>query len=212
MEKKGSLFLRSNHMDYGKGTLVSNWHQVQEAQPKDYDIHRDAPERRNLHCSTYHRIGNVTSGELPSSTSHAHMEQIKLKADFQEQTRRHPMVNLSTFSKINLERNTKDSTSKSQTQNILPRHHPDHGKRYLDTTYGTDYKEPYPSVSQEKEEELGEKDNSTAYKKCHSQFTDTADYRRFGLNTWQDESGSYANTETKREVFRSTNPIPERLL
>ena len=57
-----------------------------------------------------------------------------------------------------------------------------------------------------------EKDNIIAYKKCHSQFTDTADYRRLGLNTWQDESGFYANTETKREVFRSTNPIPERLL
>ena len=25
MERKGSLFLRSEHMDYGRATLVSNW-------------------------------------------------------------------------------------------------------------------------------------------------------------------------------------------
>ena len=56
-----------------------------------------------------------------------------------------------------------------------------------------------------------EKDNTEAYKKCHSQFTDTADYRRSGLNTWQDESGLYANTEAKRTVFKKTDTIPDRL-
>lgn len=41
-------------------------------------------------------------------------------------------------------------------------------------------------------------DNKTiANKKCHSQFTDTVDYRRPGRNTWQDESGVYANSMFK---------------
>lgn len=53
-------------------------------------------------------------------------------------------------------------------------------------------------------------DQSAAYRKCHSQFTDTSDYRRPGRNTWQDESGLYANTHYKRQVIQSRNPIPEQ--
>ena len=52
-------------------------------------------------------------------------------------------------------------------------------------------------------------DKSAAYRKCHSQFTDTADYRRPGRNTWQDESGVYSNTHYKQQVLKPTNPIPE---
>lgn len=54
-------------------------------------------------------------------------------------------------------------------------------------------------------------DLSPAYRKCNSQFTDTADYRRPGRNTWQDESGVYANTHYKRQVMQPTNPIPPTL-
>ena len=53
---------------------------------------------------------------------------------------------------------------------------------------------------------------SAACRKCHSQFTDVDDYRRRGENTWHDESGRYANSELKTEIFKPTNPIPERLL
>jgi len=204
MEPKGSLFLRSNHMNYGKEVFVSNWHQTREADPKDYDIQGSNPEGKCLHRSTYNRIGNVTLGELPNSTSHDHMEQIKLKSSFQEQIKRHPMVNLSSFSKINLERELKLSDK------VLPRHPPEHGKRYMNTTYGIDYTEPYPYAPREENQDLdGSNDNSSAYKKCHSQFTDTADYRRSGKNTWQDESGIYANHDAKRTVFVNKNPIAE---
>jgi len=37
-------------------------HQAREAEPKDYDIKDYQPQKRNLHNSTYHRIGNVTDG------------------------------------------------------------------------------------------------------------------------------------------------------
>jgi Domain of unknown function (DUF4572) len=36
-------------------------------------------------------------------------------------------------------------------------------------------------------------DRTAAIKRCLSQFTDTAGHRRSGRNTWQDESGIYAN-------------------
>ena len=39
-----------------------NRHQAREAEPKEYDIKDYQPEKRNLHNSTYHRIGNVTDG------------------------------------------------------------------------------------------------------------------------------------------------------
>jgi len=37
-------------------------HQAREAEPKEYDIKDYEPQKRNLHNSTYHRIGNVTDG------------------------------------------------------------------------------------------------------------------------------------------------------
>ncbi|EMP30445.1 hypothetical protein UY3_12446 [Chelonia mydas] len=52
---------------------------------------------------------------------------------------------------------------------------------------------------------------SVVHRKCHSQFTDTADYRRHGINTWQDESGIYANADIKQKVFPVTNPIPSNV-
>ncbi|KAJ8306102.1 hypothetical protein KUTeg_016647 [Tegillarca granosa] len=146
-ERKGSLFLRSNHMNYGRATLNSNWHQAREAEPKDYDFSRDS--ERDLCKATYQRIGNVTNGSLPQTTYQDHAAQTNLKEDFQEQVTRKPMVTLETMEHSHIDR------------------------------------------------------------KCNSQFTDTADYRRVGRNTWQDESGIYANTHFKREVFKPGNPIPE---
>uniref|UniRef100_A0A8C3S892 Chromosome 9 open reading frame 135 n=1 Tax=Chelydra serpentina TaxID=8475 RepID=A0A8C3S892_CHESE len=52
---------------------------------------------------------------------------------------------------------------------------------------------------------------SIVHRKCHSQFTDTDDYRRHGINTWQDESGIYANADIKQKVFPVTNPIPSNV-
>uniref|UniRef100_A0A8C4RI20 Uncharacterized protein n=1 Tax=Erpetoichthys calabaricus TaxID=27687 RepID=A0A8C4RI20_ERPCA len=52
-------------------------------------------------------------------------------------------------------------------------------------------------------------DYSTAFRKCHSQFTDTADYRRHGKNIWQDESGNYANKDLKNKQLKHSNPITQ---
>merc|ERR1712224_749988 len=71
-EQKGSLFLRSDHMDYGRATLVSNWHQAREAEHKDNKVFNNNTEQydaktRNVQKSTYNRILNITDGKLPIS-------------------------------------------------------------------------------------------------------------------------------------------------
>ena len=47
---------------------VSCRHQAREAEPKNYDIKDYQPQKRNLHNSTYHRIGNVTDGVSSKET------------------------------------------------------------------------------------------------------------------------------------------------
>lgn len=208
VERKGSLFLRSDHMDYARPTLVSNWHQAREAEPKDYDIKDYQPQKRNLHNSTYHRIGNVTDGSLPDTTSHDQMEQaVKLKSDFETRDTRRQMVDINTFNSVSFKRDT--GAPDRGFGSVLPRHPQNHGKRYLDTTYRVDYDSPYPYEQQKTPPP--EPDRSPAWRKCHSQFTDVDDYRRHGANTWHDESGVYANSAIRGEVFKPTNPIPERL-
>lgn len=68
----GSLFTHVTELSLilcepGYNSLISNSlilcrHQAREAEPKDYDIKDYQPQKRNLHNSTYHRIGNVTDG------------------------------------------------------------------------------------------------------------------------------------------------------
>ena len=81
--------------------------------------------------------------------------------------------------------------------------------RYLDTTYNVDYQELFPYVERNVVEEK-EKDVTDAYRKCHSQFTDVDDYRRHGRNTWHNETGLYANSDMKKDVFKKTDTIAPR--
>lgn len=204
-ERKGSLFLRSNHMNYGRATLNSNWHQAREAEPKDYDFSRDS--ERDLCKATYQRIGNVTNGSLPQTTYQDHAAQTNLKEDFQEQVTRKPMVTLETMEHSHIDRDV--GAPKRGYGSVLPLHNPDYNKFHLETTHRADFTPPNKDYKPVPEEPKDFPDLSPAYRKCNSQFTDTADYRRVGRNTWQDESGIYANTHFKREVFKPGNPIPE---
>ncbi|KAL3867642.1 hypothetical protein ACJMK2_040516 [Sinanodonta woodiana] len=207
-ERKGSLTLRSDHMNYGRATLNSNWNQAREAEPKEYNISKGPI--RDLCKSTYKRIGNVTDGSIPSTTYQDHASQTNLKKDFQEQVSRKPMVTLETLEHTNIDRDT--STPKHGFGSVLPRHNPEYNKYYLETTHKADYKPPDADYVPVPEKLPEFPDLSAAYRRCHSQFMDTADYRRPGRNTWQDESGVYANTHFKRQVFKTTNPIPENVL
>lgn len=201
-ERKGSLLLRSQNMNYSRAVLNSNWHQAREAEPKDYDMSKHPV--RNLKWSTYRRIANVTDGSLPPTTYQDFSRQVFLKPLFEEKDNIRRMVTLDTLKHTHIDR--------KEGADVLPHHHPDYNKRYLDTTHRSDYKSHFPLVStiqHKKEKELP--DLSPAYRKCISQFTDTTNHRRPGWNTWQDESGIYSNTHFKRSVFVPRNPIPEVL-
>lgn len=202
VERKGSLFLRSDRMNYSRATLNSNWHQAREAEPKEYDMNRD-PER-NLCKSTYSRIANVTDGELPETTYQNFCNQNNLKDEFTEKEFSKSMITDSSKATLNRDTGTPDSGYWA----VLPKHNPEHNKYHLDTTHKADFKAPYPyTPAQEKPQEFA--DYAIAYKKCSSQFTDTADYRRNGRNTWQDESGVYTNSHHKVEcpTYKKTDPF-----
>ncbi|XP_031571011.1 protein C9orf135-like [Actinia tenebrosa] len=210
VERKGSLFLRSDHMDYSRPTLVSNWHQAREAEPKDYELKNYEPEKRNLHNSTYNRILDITDGSLPSTTSHDQMEQsVLLKKDFESRETRRPMMDISTLNDIDFSTKRDTGAPDRGFGSVLPRHNAEHGKRYLDTTYVVDYVAPYPY--EKAKTPPPEPDMSPLWKKCHSQFTDVDDYRHHGNNTWHNETGMYSNTDLKRSCIKPTDTIPERL-
>jgi len=206
VERKGSLFLRADHMNYSRAILNSNWHQARESEPKDYDLSKDPT--RDLTIATYNRIGKVTDGSLPETTYQELAGNVALKPKFSEQDKVRPMVTKETLQYTHIDRDTGDP--KSGHGAVLPRHHPEYNKHYLDTTQRADYVAPYP-FDRAPECPPDFPDQSAALRKCHSQFTDTSDYRRPGRNTWQDESAIYANTHFKREVFVPRNPIPKQI-
>ncbi|XP_041359032.1 protein C9orf135-like isoform X2 [Gigantopelta aegis] len=198
-ETKGSVYLRSDHMNYGRATLVTNWDQAREAEVKDYDFNK--AEVRDFSRSTYKRLGNVTDGSFPLTTYQDHTEQLRLKRYYEEQDVRKPILDADTVKHAVIDRDI--GTPKKGYGSILPHHHPDHNKMYLETTHRTDFKPPYPYTPKEdKPVELP--DHTFANKKCNSQFTDTADWRRPGRNTWQDETGIYSNIHYKRQLYKPT--------
>ncbi|XP_072263149.1 cilia- and flagella-associated protein 95 isoform X2 [Pyxicephalus adspersus] len=202
LERKGSLYLRSNHMHYNKSTMVTGWHQNREAEPKDYDVGEAPVGKKNLCHSSYRRFGNVDAEDW-NTTTQQHLSQINLKDEYQVRELPKPMINKDNIGILDIRRQT--GCPDKGFGAVLPHHSQDHKKIHLDTTYIRDYVAPYPYTTTLKVQEVP--DNSAAYKKCHSQFTDTADYRRHGRNTWQDESGLYANRQIKQLVLKPSCPI-----
>ncbi|KAF7250439.1 hypothetical protein EYD10_04121 [Varanus komodoensis] len=187
MQRKGALTLRSHTAYYGRPTLVYRWYYNREAEPKDYDIHQIPLGSKNLCRSTYWRLGTMDEVGIDFSitlkwvtTSQDHLSQPYRIKEYRELEIQKPLLNEENFDIAVL-------------------------GRFLDTTYQTDYVPPYDYVPYVTPDTVG---YSVVHRKCHSQFTDTADYRRHGINTWQDESGIYANADLKQKVFPVTNPIP----
>ncbi|XP_031789974.1 protein C9orf135 homolog isoform X3 [Piliocolobus tephrosceles] len=84
---------------------------------------------------------------------------------------------------------------------VFPRHPPDRSKMYALTTYSEDYVPPYEY--QPHAYPCGD-DYSIVHRKCRSQFTDLNGSKRFGINTWHDESGIYANSDVKWKLYPLT--------
>nr|XP_014348885.1 PREDICTED: uncharacterized protein C9orf135 homolog [Latimeria chalumnae] len=203
LERKGSLALRSNHMmEYSRPTLTFHWNDRREAEPKDYDVKACPLSERNLHLSTYRFLANIIDGDWNTITND-HLSQISLKKNYEVKDVQKPMINEHNFNMVDLSRET--GCPKTGFGAVLPSHPPDHFKMHLETTQKAHYGLPYPTVTSAKIPE--EIDYSAAYKKCYSQFTDICTSRKSGINTWQDESGIYPNSEIKWKRFKAANPI-----
>ncbi|XP_062506808.1 cilia- and flagella-associated protein 95-like [Corticium candelabrum] len=191
VERKGSLLLRSDHMKYGRGTLNSNWHQEREAEPKDYDVTASYNDR-NLLKATYQRL--ATDDVVHETTTKVATEQIRLKKDFEVREIRKLMIGPHNSHHTRNKRKT-DGPERGYGS-VMPRHHPDHNKRRSDTTHKIDYKNPWPhwSPAETKNEPNVSPPMDRRFHRHQSQFTDTADHRHNGIQTWQDESGVYGNS------------------
>ncbi|XP_011516535.1 cilia- and flagella-associated protein 95 isoform X3 [Homo sapiens] len=109
---------------------------------------------------------------------------------------------------------------------VFPRHPPDWSKMCALTTYSEDYVPPYDYQPHESFKngtrsfhiffaELiavyhmkaypCQDDYSIVHRKCRSQFTDLNGSKRFGINTWHDESGIYANSDVKQKLYPLTS-------
>ncbi|XP_039213338.1 protein C9orf135 homolog [Crotalus tigris] len=201
MERKGALTLRSNSAYYGRPTLVYGWFQNREAEPKDYDINEISLGSKNLCQSTYWRFGTMDQKWI--TTYQDHLSSPCSKKEYKQLEIWKPLLDEDGFHTIVVDRDT--GLPETGFGAVLPRHPLEKFKMFMDTTYRIDYVPPYDYMPYVAPDTSG---YSVVHRKCHSQFTDTADYRRHGINTWQDESGVYANADLKQKVFPATNPIP----
>ncbi|XP_067838449.1 cilia- and flagella-associated protein 95-like [Heptranchias perlo] len=187
----------------GPGRRPDSRYQHREAEPKDYDIDTVKQGQKNLHRSTYKRLSNLPDGDW-STTSEYFLSQINLKEDYRLRPRK-PLMNQKTVAKEFFKRTA--GCPETNHSAVLPKYHPNRKKMYLETTYTYDYTPPYHYTPSP----LVTPPEIADYRKCHSQFVDIDDFRRQGRNTWQDESGIYANSELKKVLFPPFNPIPTRL-
>ncbi|XP_037653785.1 protein C9orf135 homolog isoform X3 [Choloepus didactylus] len=196
LERKGSLTLRCHHKKYSKPVLVYSWHHDREAFPKDYDI--EGPETVKKLCnSTYWRLG-TDEPPIWISETHEQMSKIYLKTKLAE-IKSKALLNEETISFGIIERDTGLPATGFGT--VFTRHPPDHQKLYELTTYREEYVSPY---DYQPLDYPCQGDYSIVHRKCRSQFTDLDGSKRYGINTWHDESGIYANSDVKQKLYPAT--------
>uniref|UniRef100_A0A8C9AY79 Cilia and flagella associated protein 95 n=1 Tax=Prolemur simus TaxID=1328070 RepID=A0A8C9AY79_PROSS len=196
LERKGSLTLRSHHKKYSKPVLVYCWHRDQEAFPKDYDI--EGPEKIKKLCnSTYRRLG---ADEPPIWISEAHeqMSQVYVNKELAE-IKSKALLNEETMSSGIIERDT--GLPARGFGAVFTRHPPDWNKMFTLTTYAESYP---PRYDYQPRVYPCQHDYSIVHRKCRSQFADLDGSKRFGINTWHDESGIYANSDVKQKLYPLT--------
>ncbi|KAM5261526.1 cilia- and flagella-associated protein 95 isoform 2-T2 [Hipposideros larvatus] len=177
------------------GSSKERWrrHQDREAYPKDYDV--EGPEEVKKLCnSTYWRLGtdepltwiSETQEQMAQTYLNTELAEIKSKA----------LLNEETLNSGIIERDT--GLPMTGFGALFTRHPPDRRKLYELTTYAEYYTPPYDY------QPLGypcQDDYSIIHRKCRSQFTDLNGSKRFGINTWHDESGIYANSYVKQKLY-----------
>lgn len=208
-QQPGTLTLRGNVANYGRIVKTDKWHLAREAEPKDYEMSTD--QVRNLKRSTYNRLAAQT-GTFEDETTYGNMcDQLKTKAEYAERPKA-SMVTAETIASVVLDRDI--GRPSRGTGALFPRHSSEYDKHHLETTYNADYGDRVADeqikekcVSANKEENPNEDLQTAANRRCLSQFSDTANHRRQGRNTWQDETGVYGNTHLRRQAHAYKNPL-----
>ncbi|XP_017546458.1 protein C9orf135 [Pygocentrus nattereri] len=172
-------------MNYSR-TLVSNWHQNREAEPKDYDLTACRDGQKKLHKSTYKHFGTCLDADW-STTTETHMSQYLLKKEYEAKETPKSMVQASSFQSLVFDREAGHTGCKS----ILPRHRPDYNDMELCTVYALDYLPPR-ATTKEAVPVKAVMDKMVDFRRRQSHFTDVADHRRQGRNTWQDMNEAQA--------------------
>ncbi|XP_014701477.1 cilia- and flagella-associated protein 95 isoform X2 [Equus asinus] len=199
LERKGSLTLRSRSKKYSKPVLVYSWHHDREAYPKDYDI--EGPEEVKKLCnSTYWRLG-TDEPPIWISETHEQMAQVYLNKELAE-IKSKPLLNEETMNSGIIERDT--GLPATGFGALFTRHPPDRRKVCTLTTYAEEYAPPYDYQATTPLDYPCQDDYSIVHRKCRSQFTDLNGSKRFGVHTWHDESGVYANSYVKQKLFPLT--------
>uniref|UniRef100_G1PA27 Cilia and flagella associated protein 95 n=2 Tax=Myotis lucifugus TaxID=59463 RepID=G1PA27_MYOLU len=196
LERKGSLTLRSRHKKYSNPVLVYSWHRNREAYPKDYDI--EGPEKIKKLCdSTYRRLG-TDEPQIWISETHEQTARVFLNTEL-AQIKSRALLNEETWCSGIVERDT--GLPVTGFGALFTRHPPDRRRMCALTTYAENYTPPY---NYQLLDYPCQDDYSIVHRKCRSQFSDLNGSKRFGINTWHDVSGIYANSYAKQELYPST--------
>ncbi|KAJ8414962.1 hypothetical protein AAFF_G00024850 [Aldrovandia affinis] len=179
--------------------MYSKRHKPREAEPKEYDFTAFPERERSLHKSTYSNFGTCVNTGW-STTTGDQLSQRHLETKCEVIDTRRSMVHADLFHSVILDRET--DWPKAGHNVVLPRHRPGHNQIDLKTTYGQDYLPRYIHSKKECKVTHEQLEDSGAFRKRISQFTDAANFRRAGRNTWQDESRAYRTVAPKL-----TNPI-----
>ncbi|XP_030647651.1 protein C9orf135-like [Chanos chanos] len=186
-------------MYYSRPTLISNWHKNREAEPKDYDFTACPPGKRTLHKSTYNHFGTCVETSW-STTTETQMSQYLLKKQYEIRETPRSMVRADNFRNLVFDRET------GQSRSVLPRHGPGHNNMDFRTTYTSDY-QPQKDAPKDVMETESAPNISPDFRRRQSVFTDVADHRRRGKNTWQDVNEMHDGMDaTTRKQFSFHTP------
>ncbi|XP_026994284.2 protein CFAP95 isoform X1 [Tachysurus fulvidraco] len=163
-------------MNYSRKTLVSDWHKNRESEPKDCE-YRDG--QRQLHKSTYKHFGTHSYADWRTTTQIAQSEKEHKAKDPAKS-----MVQADYFHSLVFDRET--GTSDTAHKSVQSCSQSTCNDYELLTTYSLDYTYPPSVTSKQAIQAKDSMDRELDFRRRQSQFTDVADHRRLGRNTWQD--------------------------
>jgi hypothetical protein len=130
-------------------------------------------------------------------------EALKLNDEWKENEKRlvKPMIDQHNADRLAANLDNYDSLKRA-----IGTHKLGHDQHHLETTYICDYVHPYPEKQNEKSEKAknaefeASVDNSWAYRRMQSQFSDIDAPKREGINTFHVQHGIYPNQEFQSKV------------